>query len=1341
MRTINKLTLILLTLSLGLPTFSAETKVDRARLNQLSIRLQAEQAQAQSIRYKQLKNIKTGPMGILNSDPNIELVGLFPDGRPLIFHLENIVAAATIGTNHVWPNADAGYNLNGDLTLHGDLAVWDGGAVRLTHDELSGRVIQQDGATSLVDHSTHVAGTMIGAGVDPDAIGMSHEGELDAYDWNSDTIEMTTAAGNGLRISSHSYGYITGWYYNSGSDLWYWYGNTDLSETEDYGFGYYSSAARNYDQIAYDAPNYLIFKSAGNDRNDDPGPDQGHYYWDNGWVWSTLTRPADGGADGYDCISYVGTAKNIITVGAIDDIPAGYNAPEDVVMSSFSGWGPTDDGRIKPDLVANGIGLYSPLGWADDAYASWNGTSMATPSLAGSANLLYEHYGNTHGDTIPLSSTIKAVLIHTADEAGDADGPDYHNGWGLANIRAAAELIEDDSSSTWRMQELELANGGTFSVELESAGDDPITVSIVWTDLEGVVPVLAVNPTDIMLVNDLDLTVTEDETGTIYQSWLLDPDNPSFAATTGDNDVDNVEKVQIAAPAAGTYTVAVTHDGVIANGPQAFSLIITGIAPHQDPIPIPTPEDLAATLNPVTGEVELSWAALPDVLENDLDDLIEYQLLRDGELVGSTTETSMVHVLDGFDSYAFTLLAVYDEGLSDPSDITNVTWDERLPLPTHFVPISPTGLYHEFEFTSLSFEGMDLVEGDELGLYDGELCVGAIRLGQGDVAPFTFATWGANDGEPGFTVGNDITIKLWSTMDPIEFEIEVNTFDGFTGDALFAESGSSDAEIAFVTTPSLFEFVSPEVDEIVDHPIIDFTWRQSFDANPNDTITYLLFVAESVIFPVTLSMTTADTTGVDTLADDEDYIWFVLARDQRGDEGNSPPGAFSTYFPDPPEPFTLQSVEDESTVNAGEALLTWEESVDPDPEDIVTYSIYYSLDPDFANADSITGIEDESILFDPDIDQIINWRNQGDNRIRSDEDGEAPELDELPDDVTIYWKVRAQDSNSDGVWSTPAEGWSFSVYIIDAPSAPELVLPEMDELITTTDITFTWNSSFDPDPGDQLTYYLHVSDWPNMGIPLIEMETEETSLTIDSNLLPQGALYWTVMALDLFDQTAVSEIRSFVLDTPDLPSSFGLIEPMDGILLSVEDLSDLTFSWFASTDADTLDTLHYELVLNSLNEGIPLFHTSIILDDTTTTLNLLEELPFGSWEEELQLEWNVAVHSGLDSLLSNDTFNFNVEPYSSVDESVTLPTEFAIIAAYPNPFNSTIVIKYGLPHASQVHIQIFDLLGRELVGENLNQNAGIYEWNWQPDGSAGVYFFLLSNSQGETLQTKLLYLK
>ena len=104
---------------------------------------------------------------------------------------------------------------------------------------------------------------------------------------------------------------------------------------------------------------------------------------------STDSRNPDGP---WDCISYHKIAKNVLTVGAVNDIGNGYENPSDVSISSFSSYGPADDGRIKPDIVANGVGLLSSFGTGDQDYGTYSGTSMSAPSVTGSLVLVQEMY-------------------------------------------------------------------------------------------------------------------------------------------------------------------------------------------------------------------------------------------------------------------------------------------------------------------------------------------------------------------------------------------------------------------------------------------------------------------------------------------------------------------------------------------------------------------------------------------------------------------------------------------------------------------------------------------------------------------------------------------------------------------------------------------------------------------------------------------------------------------------------------------------------------------------------------------------------------------------------------
>jgi len=512
-------------------------------------------------------------------------------GNPVyITTTDNIISAATIRTNQLWNGGSTGLNLSGSSTnMTGRIAVWDEGLVRPTHVELTGRVIQKDGSASLSDHSTHVAGTMIASGVNPVAKGMSYGArQLLTYDFDNDQSEMMTAAGatNNLLVSNHSYAIIAGWYYNGGQARWEWYGNP--GDTVDVSFGLYDEDTQAWDSIAYNAPQYLIAKAAGNNRTEN-GPDVGQQYYRMSatHAWTPFTRTAGSNIsnnDGYEIIATYGCAKNVMTIGAVNPIPGGYTHPSDVVLTDFSSWGPSGDGRIKPDLVADGYNILSSVSTSDNAYDIFSGTSMATPASAGSAFLLQEYYSKLHGGSFMRAATLKGLLIHTADEAGLYPGPDYKFGWGLINMERAASVITSDNSAAKDqiIAENILTNGSheADSITVVASGKQPLTATISWTD-PAATPVTNITAnfqdTARKLINDLDVRIIDQASGIPYLPWVLNPKNRPAAATTGDNIRDNVEKIQLDSLIPGrTYKIKVTHKGTLARGAQAYSLLVSG---------------------------------------------------------------------------------------------------------------------------------------------------------------------------------------------------------------------------------------------------------------------------------------------------------------------------------------------------------------------------------------------------------------------------------------------------------------------------------------------------------------------------------------------------------------------------------------------------------------------------------------------------------------------------------------------------------------------------------------------------------------------------------------------
>lgn len=579
-----KLLTILILLLVISTSLTAQTETNLENLKSLKEKYGKRyiQAKAKAIEWATKNNI---PLRKVYENGTVIELQRIENNIPIYYTTHNANAAATSSADKIWVGGSTGLDLDGSGVVVGE---WDGGAVLPNHQELNGRVTQEDSPSGTSDHATHVAGTMLATGVDAAARGMASAATLRAWDYNDDITEMSAAASS-LLLSNHSYGIVCGW---DGIGL-QWRGDATINNDEDYKFGYYGDDSKDYDDIAYNAPYYLIVFAAGNDRTDGPLFGNAH--------------PADYENDGgYDTLPPGQVAKNIITVAAVEDLTTGYSQASDVVMSSFSSWGPTDDGRIKPDLSANGVSLYSSSHSGAASYTTMSGTSMASPNTTGSLILLRQHYQNLFTGANMRSATLKALAIHTADEAGAHPGPDYSFGWGLVNVEKAANLLSSFklNQDEHTLQENVLNNGASHSFNVTSDGSGPIRVTIAWTDPAGtpISPVTQIDQPDLMLVNDLDMRVTGN--GNTYQPWILNPASFSAAATTGDNFRDNVEQILINTPAAGTYTVTINHKGALTNGSQAFSLVLSGAKYVDDPLPVELSSFNAAQVN---DKIKLSW--------------------------------------------------------------------------------------------------------------------------------------------------------------------------------------------------------------------------------------------------------------------------------------------------------------------------------------------------------------------------------------------------------------------------------------------------------------------------------------------------------------------------------------------------------------------------------------------------------------------------------------------------------------------------------------------------------------------------------------------------------------
>lgn len=410
-----------------------------------------------------------------------------------------------------------GRNLNGKGITIG---VGDNGDPT-THTDFSGRVINRNPLPP-ANHGTHVTGTTGGAGLLNEKYkGLAPKATLISQA-SSDILVHTPAYMNdfGMVLTNNSY--------YSGED-------------ECPGNGDYDILSNYVDVQLKTFPDIMHIFAGGND----------------GYI--TCTPYAMGFNNiksGFQC------AKNVLTVGGLD------NGVFNVDWATSRG--PTNDGRLKPEICAGSASVNSTR-MSNNYGPSW-GSSMAAPAATGALGLLYERYRQLHGGANPKGALMKAIVVNGSDDMGTF-GPDFTFGFGKLNARNAVEILENNTYFTGTV-----GNGGTvnFNITGVPAGTQQLKVLLYWAD----VPASPSAPT--ALVNNLNLTVTEPGGLIVHNPLILNPAAPNVtnAAFEGVDNVNNIEQVIINLPPAGDFTVTITGAN-IPSGTQefyvAYQLINPGI--------------------------------------------------------------------------------------------------------------------------------------------------------------------------------------------------------------------------------------------------------------------------------------------------------------------------------------------------------------------------------------------------------------------------------------------------------------------------------------------------------------------------------------------------------------------------------------------------------------------------------------------------------------------------------------------------------------------------------------------------------------------------------------------
>ena len=410
-----------------------------------------------------------------------------------------------------------------------------------------------DGAEDLDSgHGTHVSGSVLGDGTNT---GGAIRGAAPAARLYMQATEQYCDNDNDYYLTGIPSDYTTMFEpaYDNGSRV----------HTNSWGAnvaGAYTSGSMQADSSARTFQNMTILFSAGNNGADSNG---------------------DGEIDD-DSLGSPSTGKNVFTVAAGEnDRPTisttwaswGYGgsigsdraANTSEGLAAFSSRGPTDDGRMKPDITAPGSFILSTksrstsqVGWGaysgNSNYTFMGGTSMSCPLTAGAAALLTQHLIDNEGHSNPNSSLVKAIFTASARDmqgqyssatngAGET-APNIHEGWGLVDLRSAVNSTWIDGDSVQTSEE----RGWSFIIPPASPD---LRVALSWTDPAST-PVASTN-----LVNDLDLAVKD----------------PSGTWTNLSNNLDNLRALSFSSPAQGSWEVHVLGTS-IPTGPQHFALAL-----------------------------------------------------------------------------------------------------------------------------------------------------------------------------------------------------------------------------------------------------------------------------------------------------------------------------------------------------------------------------------------------------------------------------------------------------------------------------------------------------------------------------------------------------------------------------------------------------------------------------------------------------------------------------------------------------------------------------------------------------------------------------------------------
>jgi len=502
--------------------------------------------------------------------------------------------------------------------------------------------------------------------------------------------------------------------------------------------------------------------------------------------------------------------------------------------------------------------------------------------------------------------------------------------------------------------------------------------------------------------------------------------------------------------------------------------------------------------------------------------------------------------------------------------------------------------------------------------------------------------------------------------------------------------------------PGEFSLVGPDSASWITNTDVMLVWEPSSDAELGD-LDYVVSMGSDEP-----SLASVDTVSVNYYAlqelEDGYYSWQVEAIDDLGESQLSEVWTFLINANnDAPDPFVLHTPVDATILTLQQPEFTWQPSSPGDAGDQTSYRLTLG-----------TNMEDVSVIYEG-LDTSFT------------------SVEPLADNMTYYWQVKAIDLG--GAITVNEGGYqNFTINTSnDVPSMATLISP--DSVVVLTDIpTFSWNASIDIDPFDTVSYEVH---WWFDGGEWDSVLTDETTVTAINPLTMDNLEYhWEVISMDTQDGLTHSETKSFWVDfMPEVPGLFALTGPDSA---SAGNGTRPELSWTESIDPDPFDDVYYTVKL-----GTDELLESVVYEGQANTESHIVD---SDLETDTRYYWQVTAVDE-DSLVTlSDVWTFDVG-YVAIDEYAMVPEEFTLQQNFPNPFNPSTTMRYGLPEDATVSLIIYDIRGNVVnTIDSGIQVAGWYEhvWNGLDESgqqvSTGLYLTRLqAGSYSKVI--KMLFLK